>query len=472
MRLARTSVVYFFSDVVTSIVGFLATLYFARVLGSDVLGKYFLVVALVAWLSVPSNGVAQAINKRVSEGIDGGAFLTGGFLLNGLLSLAVGTAVLLFAPHLNNYVGADIAPLFAVLFAGQVLFTSVSSGLSGQHMVARSGVLKAIDRVLRVAIQLALVFGSFRVAALVGGEAVAVFVSVLVGIFWFQLDFERPSWSHFRKLMSYAKYSWLGNMKGKTFGWMDTLVLSLFVGPGLIAVYEIAWRLASVLILVGNAVGRTMFPEMSKIAVDGRDDELIDLLEEGLFAAGLFVIPGLFGALVVGERVLRIYGSEFVQGGAVLVILIVARGIDTYGTQFENLINAFDRPDLMFRVNAVFVVTNVVLNLVLVSAIGWVGAAIATAASSLLVVALGSYYVSVLLGRPSVPIIEIGIQVLAGGLMAASVWVLQAFLPWTNMYATICLVVVGAMIFFALLLVLSSRFQRKVFTVLPDRIAA
>jgi O-antigen/teichoic acid export membrane protein len=470
MRLARTSVVYFLSDTVTSVLGFLATVYFARTLGSDILGKYFLVVALISWLSVPTNGIKSAITKRVSEGTDQGSLLVAGFILNSLIAGVVAVATLLFGSQINSYIGADVSHLFPILFAGQVLFGFVQAGLSGQHMVANAGVLKTFDRLIRVIVQVYLVFAGYQVTALVGGEAVAVLLSAIVGLLWFRIEFEMPSIAHFKHLLNYGKYSWLGHLKGKAFVWMDTIVLSLFVGPGLIAVYEIAWRLSSVLILVSVAVGQTLFPEMSKVAADGNEEELLELLEEGLFAAGLFVIPGLFGALVLGEKILEIYGSEFIQGGLVLIILIIARGIDAYGTQFETLINAFDRPDLMFRVNAVFVATNVVLNLLLVYFIGWVGAAVATATSSIVITLLSYHYVSELLERPPVPVAGIGSQITAGLLMLAGIWTVRQFVSWSSPYATVGLVLIGAVLFFSAMTAFSHRFREKVITVLPNSV--
>jgi O-antigen/teichoic acid export membrane protein len=47
MNLGQTSVVYFVSKLLGSVLGFVATIYFARVLGAEVLGQYALVLALI-----------------------------------------------------------------------------------------------------------------------------------------------------------------------------------------------------------------------------------------------------------------------------------------------------------------------------------------------------------------------------------------------------------------------------------------
>ncbi|MDY6779450.1 MAG: polysaccharide biosynthesis C-terminal domain-containing protein, partial [Halobacteria archaeon] len=106
------------------------------------------------------------------------------------------------------------------------------------------------------------------------------------------------------------------------------------------------------------------------------------LAQTGVAYAGLFLVPGLVGGLVLGEVILSVYSQEFQQGYLVLVLLILARLISTYKNQFVNVIDAINKPDVGFKINAVFVVTNVSLNFVLVYFRGWIGAAVATAVSA------------------------------------------------------------------------------------------
>ncbi|MFC7007102.1 hypothetical protein [Halalkalicoccus salilacus] len=67
MRLGRTTAVYFGSQVVISLSGFVATFAIARLLGAAVLGQYAVVVALLFWITIPVNAISSAINKRISE---------------------------------------------------------------------------------------------------------------------------------------------------------------------------------------------------------------------------------------------------------------------------------------------------------------------------------------------------------------------------------------------------------------------
>jgi O-antigen/teichoic acid export membrane protein len=72
---------------VASLLGFGATLYFARELGAEPLGIYSLVLGVVSWLTILGTlGVPAAVSKRVSEGDEQEAHVTGGLLLVGLFT--------------------------------------------------------------------------------------------------------------------------------------------------------------------------------------------------------------------------------------------------------------------------------------------------------------------------------------------------------------------------------------------------
>ena len=117
-RLKRTTLIHFTSQVLVSVSGFLATFAIARLLGSDVLGKYALVAALVIWFSFPVAAVGSATTKRMSEGDRPGAFLGAGVIAVAVLVPVLVGAVLLGRPFFRGYIGAPVADLLAVLIAG------------------------------------------------------------------------------------------------------------------------------------------------------------------------------------------------------------------------------------------------------------------------------------------------------------------------------------------------------------------
>jgi O-antigen/teichoic acid export membrane protein len=213
-------------------------------------------------------------------------------------------------------------------------------------------------------------------------------------------------------------------------------------------------------------LSQTLFPEISEISAKKDLQHVSELINTGLSYAGLFLIPGFVGGAIIGKRILRIYGSDFTQAWSVLTILIAAALIQTYQKQITNTLNAVDRPDLAFRVNIVFIISNVVLNIALIYFYGWIGAAIATAFSVAISLFLGYHYLSGIV-QFELPIGEIINQLSASIIMAVVVisglWIEIAYLNiGYNLIVTLFLVSIGAATYFIVLINISSQFRDTV----------
>lgn len=477
MRLGRTTVIHFSAQTAVTVAGFVGTFAIAYLLGAGELGRYAVAVALgYFWLSIPAEAVTSAITKRMSEGDSPGEFLAAGFALNGLLGIGLGgliyglgAAFAAFLRPTNVFVRilSQFNAEIAVLLVGGVAFKSVLAGLVGQKKVAHQGVVKAVERVVRTTLQVVLMLLGYSVTGLILGHAFSLVITGGGGLLLYAVRPAMPGRSHFRRLLAFARYSWLGSLKSRTFGWMDVIVLSFFVNSSLIGIYEAAWGLASMLGMVNASIRDTLFPELSELSTDGNVERIQHFLNEGLVFSGTFVIPGLFGASVIGQRVLRIYGPDFGQGALVLVILVLAYVVEVYGSQFVSVINAIDRPDVAFRTNQLFIVANLILNVVLVWQFGWHGAAVATACSIALWTTVGYWSLTHHLGRPTMPSREIAQEVVASVIMAGVILVAEPFAP-RNRFGTVVLVFFGAGIYVVVLLAISNRIRQKIRSLLPE----
>jgi len=470
MRIGKQTFVYFLSQVTVSLTGFIATFLIARLLGAEVLGKYVLTVGILFWLTIPANAVATALQKRLSEGTEQSQLVTAGLFVGVVVGLSLSGTILLAGPFVDQYVGADVNALVAVTLFGSVLFTVVRAVLLGLKRVGVSGGVKAAEQAIRTLTQVSLLLVGYGLSGLLVGHAFSLFVAALLtGYLLTRLgavSLRRFDRSHIRRLWSFARYSWLGAVHSKTLGWMDTIVLGFFVSSSLIGIYEVAWSISSALILLSISVKQTLFPHISELDATADHDQIQNLFNEGLVFIGLFTIPGLFGAAVLGPRILRIYGPEFTGGSMILLLLIVARIFAEFGSQFVNVINALDHPDAAFRINSAFVATNLVLNVLLISQFGWIGAASATALSSGLTLVLGYRSLSNIIGAPSVPVREITFEFVAAIAMAAVLVGVLPVVPRSH-YITLGLVGFGSVIYALILVSLSGRVRQKALELLP-----
>ena len=477
MRLGKTAASHFTSQVVVTLAGFLATWLIAFVLGAEGLGRYSVVVSLgFFWLVIPSNAVSMAVTKRMSEQESPAAFFGGGVLLNVALAAVLATLVLAAGELLGGIVSRnrelmvvlieyDVA--IAVLLTAAIAHQTAHAVLQGQKRVAATGWLKAGERIGRTAFQVGALVLGLGVAGISFGHAASLALVAVAGFLFSKYRPSIPSLAQVKSLLRYAQFAWAGALRGRVFGWLDTIVLSFFVSASLIGIYEAAWGIASMLAIASGSISQTLFPEVSELSTDSGFDRIRHYLDEALAFSAIFVIPGLFGTLVLGERVLRFYRPEFGQGTQILLVLILAYLADVFASQFTNVLNGIDRPDAAFRVNGLFIVVNMVLNVVLVWQIGWFGAALATASSSLLRAVAGYWVLEGILGGVSIPVGELLRQVVAALVMAGAVFPVVGLAP-SGRVGTVLLAGFGGVVYFAVLLGIAPRIRSKAFSLVPE----
>lgn len=476
MRLGKTALFHFGSQIIVSLSGFAATFLIAVVLGADGLGRYSIIVAIgFFWLQIPGTAISKSTTKRISEGEDQSEYFGGGVIINAIITFSIVIVILIISSLIDSsQTGAsefiqtidEFGFEISLLILTATAYKTFRAILEGGKRVAESGALKAVERVVRTLVQVGFLAIGYGVAAITIGHAFSLFIIAIAAFLLIDLRPSMPSFSQLKRIFDFAKYAWLGALRGRVFGWMDTIVLSFFVSASLIGIYEASWGIASLLAIASGSISQTLFPEVSDLSTDDKDNQISHYLNEALTFSGIIVIPGFIGALIIGSRVLRFYRPEFTEGATVLVILIGAYVADVYASQFLNVINAVDRPDVAFRVNIAFITVNLVLNIGLVWLYGWYGAAVATAASAGVRYAAGYYSVNLLLSETSIPYQEIGLQILSGTIMGSVVWVVNPQLPQGRIW-TLLVVGIGAVTYFVILHLISGRVRKKTISLLP-----
>jgi O-antigen/teichoic acid export membrane protein len=418
MRVGQTSVIHFVSRFAGSIIGFFAIVYFSRKLGAAILGTYFLVVAIVGWTkNLSAAGVTTAIKKRMSEAdSDEHGYLAAGMLIQALLLLVLGSGILLLSNYVNVFIGQNVAVLVVGILCVESTFSVIGSGLHGQHKVHLFAALDPVRQMLRTGIQVSLVVVGLGLTGLLYGKIAGTGISLLIATVFLSYRLVFPTYEQITSVLSYAKYAWVEGIRGQTFVYMDTLVLGFFVANEFIGYYQVAFNIAAILALFGTSVSSALFPEVSRADSVGDEEAVGTLLNDALAFSGLLLIPGAVGAVLVGRDILQIYGPAFSVADTVLVILVLSQLAFVYMTQLLNVLNATNKPEIAFRINVFFAISNIVLNILLITVFGWLGAAIASLTSAALGIILAYYAV-----RRSIdgflPVRDWGSQILAAGIM-------------------------------------------------------
>lgn len=470
MKLSTTSFIQFGSRIGVTIAGFVASIFFARVLGADTLGTYFLAIAVIGWLEFASQlGVTTAIQKRVSEREDSAAYFNSGGLVLIVTTTVVVISLLLAREWVADYIGAGVVIFVAAMLLANIINGFANSGLRGYHRVSTAATLEFVTTVVRMILQVGFILAGYKLVGMMVGYTIAFGLVGVLGLYLIikENTISLPARTHITSTLKFTKYSWLGSLQTQVSGWMDTVVLGFFVSNGLVGIYNVSWNLGIILALASQSLASALFPTLSKL--DAKDDlqSFSSILNEAFRYAGILCFPGIVGLAIVGPKVLRVYGSEFVEGAEIAVLIGVYALLSSYQGQFQTALNALDRPDLAFRVNAILVVVNITGNFFLVATIGWIGAAIATTVS--MGVALGYGYI--LINQQvnfTLQFRDIGRQITAAILMGLVVYAVQNVVASQPYYYVVIPIGIGVITYSIILLSISRPIREKTFEIIDS----
>lgn len=463
MRISTTALLQFTLRVLSSVLGILSLIYFGNVLGAEKIGTYTLAMTVAVWLWVVADpGIGSALIKRISEGEDRQEFFTAALLMIVSIIGAILVLVFLFRSAINSYTGFDASVFVAGLVVSKILFVIFTLTISGYDRVPTSSILRFMERTLRPLLQVGLVVLGMGVTGLLSGYIAASAVGCVLAVLVLPGTIAVPRTEHFRRLLSFAKFSVLKMIRPRAARWTDTAVLGFFVSSSLVGVYEIAWSVALFLILATDSLNKSLFPTLSKMATEDRINRVTAMTESGLAFTGVIVIPGFVGVVLLGRDLLAMFGPEFTQGVVVLPILLTWSVIVSYEHVLRNTMDALDRPDLTFRADLLYVLGNVTGNLILVYFFGLLGAAVATTGAAVVSLAATLWF-SESLFDPDYPLGEITKQILSAGIMALVVYPVSLTTGALPRVYVLVPISAGAITYFVSLLAMSTRIRNQVF---------
>lgn len=460
MNIARSSLKIFGVYVANAVLAFVGLAFFARQLDPAQLGVYFLFEAVLGVLAVVTGfGLETAIEKRISEGEETEDYLATSVALKaGFIAVAAGGIVLLGGP-INAYIGADVAVLLAVSVALRDAGELAIGVLRGELRVGDTAVVMFARQVVWVGAGAAFITAGFGARGLIYGLLLGQAVRVVWAAYRCSTRLGRPSREHARSLLDFGKYDLISGLGWHTFSWVDVLVIGWLLTPAAVGIYEVAWRVAEITMLLTRGVSSIMTPQVSAWDASAATDRIERLLTNVTTPSLLMVIPSFFGVLLLSEPILELlFGAEYGVASLALVVLVGGKVFDAVQRVFGQCLTGIDRPDLVARATAVVIGLNLVSNVLLIGEFGIAGAAITTTVSYLVGMALRMRYLSGSL-TVALPYREIQWCVLASGVMAAVVYGLWAELIVDTLPELIGVVGVGALVYGVV--VLASKPLRK-----------
>ena len=424
----------FLARILSAIIGFVGVVYFSRVLGATVLGTYFMFFSVLGVLNLLADmGLSIATVKRMSEQVDVGQYLSVSVILRLFAVVMLALIVLVVREPLESYIGAEVAvELIGVLVVMQLSELSISA-LRGGNRIVRSAYVEILRDAVKVISQIVLVLYSFEVFGLVWGLGVGFVVSAVAGFIWMDTSPKKPQLRHFGHMLRFSKYSFIHSFSGLVYEWFDLLVIGWLLSSYYVGVYGVCWAFSMVAMLLSEAIALSTFPSLSNLFSRRKEDETTSIVSDSLAYTSIISIPAFAGTLVLSEDILSsLYGQEFSIGWQVLIILMMVRVVHSIQVIVVRVIEAADRPDIIFRISLIVMLLNIVADVVLIHFLGFIGAAIATLVSMSVFLMVGYHYMKKIV-TVTVPIKNIGYQIAGAGTMVVIIELVQRSLQTTYM---------------------------------------
>ena len=232
------------------------------------------------------------------------------------------------------------------------------------------------------------------------GNMVNFFLSAYMGRIYvhFRPTFDFDYWREiFRETLPIFLVSVLALISFK----IDTVMLSLMRSSIDVGIYGPPYKVVEILILLPGIFMGNVFPILTAY-IYSKDLRLESAFQKSFDFLVVIAIPIVVGVIMTAQRIIRIVaGPEFVgihtippvfgipaTSSFALQILIVAVGLAYLSHLFSYMIIALGKQTKMIVPNIIFVVFNVGLNLILIPKISYIGAAMVTILTEIIVVTI------------------------------------------------------------------------------------
>lgn len=450
MTVQQNSVVWFAANVISAAINFISVIVFSRILGTSILGIYFLLFSLIQVLNFFGNGgLSAATIKRISEGKGSPSIISASFLMRSALLSVIICGILIFRNPLTVYLQGDYSGfLIVVLFLLQ-FSDLIREILQGNHRVGTSALVDLIQQVGKVGSQILLM--GYGIIGLITGLLAGILASIGCGYTLIRTKLYLPRRADFSDLFSFSCFAYGNALGGLVFDWIGILAIGYFSGTTAAAIFGVCWSLSVTVLLFSQAIASALFPHISNLSTGKNFEDIRNVLIRALSYSPLLALPAFFGVVALGGNFLSlVYGPEFAVGAPILITLMATRLIQSIQMVITRTLEGIDRPDIEFRITLLTLVINAITMLFFIPRYGAVGAALSAFITIVISCALNAIALNRLIPLGISPII---FRVIGGGiLMFGAVLIFLHIFPLVSMGVLVGTILLGIGIYCLILM--------------------
>ncbi|MFC7227996.1 flippase [Salinirubellus salinus] len=376
---------------------FVLNLILTRGLGASLYGIYAYATTLTSLAVVLARlGAGKSLLRFLPAYADDSPYrnyLVGLAYLTALLgSVLIGAALYLAAPAisgatLNNPLLVDVLRILSLALPFSTLIKLTNEIFRGlkklEYQVLLADILHPLTQIGVVMIALLLGY------SLLGVVASLALGSILVCLVAVTLLYARTSLRPHvsggqrnegaKEFFSYSIPLTLKDVGSVMYSRVDILMVGFFLAESTVGIYQVAFLLSGLLALPLNAFNQLFPPVASQLYTNGEIRELQSVYETVTRWTLTLAIPLALVAAVYSSELLLIFGPEFSGGAVVLTLFAVGQITNCAVGPSGYFLMMTDHQQLTMINQWLLGGLNIVLNYILITELGVIGAALATA---------------------------------------------------------------------------------------------
>jgi O-antigen/teichoic acid export membrane protein len=400
LRFAKNLGVLYSTEIVSHIIGFVVSVYIARVLGSEYFGQISFALVLISYFILFTNfGLATYGIKEVSHNIKHTVNIASMLvLIQAVLSIIAYCAIIILIISVWNQFPAEKKCL--VLILATSLFPTVFD-LTWVFMAHEKMEYRASAYLIRYMTYALIVFLllphqrtviTVGIAYLASTGTMALFSTSIYLKFFRSFHFAQTRLvTNLRAFLKAAIPIGWATLMSRIYYNFDTLMLSFMRGDEVVGWYSAGYRIILVLTNIAGIYGVVYLPALTK-KISNSKETAKTLVDRSFRLLLSFVIPVTVGGILLSPKIIIfVFGVQYTSAIVPFQILLIAVLVIFASVVFSYGLIGLGKQKQLAIYSTLAAVFNIGLNFLLIPKYGAVGAAITTVISEVTVLT-GVYY--------------------------------------------------------------------------------
>lgn len=218
---------------------------------------------------------------------------------------------------------------------------------------------------------------------------ISLFIGMIISfIYWFKysqiLKYSRIEVISLKKIFEISTPMLIASSIMLVISWSDTIMLGIFRSEAEVGIYNIAYKISAVMLLIFMAISTISAPKLA--SAYGKKDmkEFEQISYNSTKPIIIFSIPLCLFIVIFNEFLLGLFGEEFVIGSWALIFLVFGQLIKSIFGTLDYILQMSNHQKPLMLYALISAILNIVLNYISIPIYGVEGAAVSSLLSILI----------------------------------------------------------------------------------------